>query len=224
MNFTASLHPTLDRWHLLNHCFYQEWNKGHLSVSTLGVYAREYYHHVAAFPRYISGIHTLCPDLQARQTLLENLTEEEQGTENHPELWLRFAEGVGQSREACQRPSQNESTCALVDGFFHLVRSDYATGLGALYAYERQTPEVAHSKIDGLKTHYKISDERTLQFFTVHQEADTWHRETVAKLLDDLSPKDQKAAAKGAEAGASLLWSFLDSMMEVHIKAEATTS
>ena len=35
---------------------------------------------------------------KTRQLLLENLNEEEKGKENHPELWMRFAEGMGNSR------------------------------------------------------------------------------------------------------------------------------
>ena len=27
--------------------------------------------------------------------LLDNLIDEEKGSENHPELWMRFAEGMG---------------------------------------------------------------------------------------------------------------------------------
>ena len=62
-----------------------------------------------------------------------------------------------------------------MDGYYNLVKSDFATGLGALYAYERQTPEVSKSKIDGLKAHYGVTDDKSLQFFTVHMKADEWH-------------------------------------------------
>jgi pyrroloquinoline-quinone synthase len=61
----------------------------------LQTYAKEYYYHVAAFPRYISSIHSLCPELKARQILLGNLVEEEQGEENHPELWNVSPKGLG---------------------------------------------------------------------------------------------------------------------------------
>ena len=59
--------------------FYQSWNEGTLTLDTLKIYAKEYYHHVAAFPRYISQIHSLCPDISDRQVLLENLIDEEKG-------------------------------------------------------------------------------------------------------------------------------------------------
>lgn len=216
MTFCESLNQSLETLNLLNNPFYQAWNEGKLSLETLKTYANEYYHHVASFPRYISQIHALCPDLKARQVLLGNLIEEEQGEDNHPELWLRFANGLGASREDTQKPARLKKTCELVEGYFDLVKMDYATGLGALYAYERQTPEVSKSKIEGLKKHYNITDAKTLEFFTVHQAADEWHTEELVGLIEKLSPSDQAKVADGAKKGAELLWGFLDGMMEVH--------
>ncbi|MES2252676.1 MAG: CADD family putative folate metabolism protein [Pseudomonadota bacterium] len=216
MSFIETLHQKLDVYHLLSHPFYQTWNAGKLSVDTLKTYAKEYYHHVAAFPRYVSGIHTNCSDISMRQILLGNLIDEEQGNENHPELWKQFAEGLGVTRDEFEAKPQLKETSALVDGYFDHVRSDFATGLGALYAYERQTPEVSVSKIEGLCNYYGIEDERTLKFFAVHADADIWHREECAKLIESLSEDEQQKVLEGAEAGAKLLWGFLDGMMEVH--------
>ncbi len=115
MEFTKSLNNKLDELHLLNHPFYQSWNTGSLSLQALQTYAKEYYHHVAAFPRYISGIHFLCPDLKMRQVLLGNLIEEEQGDENHPELWKRFAEGLGITRSDLLEDAQVKETQELVE-------------------------------------------------------------------------------------------------------------
>ncbi len=210
MSFLQLLDQRLNELHLLKHPFYQAWNEGILTIDSLQNYAKEYYHHVSAFPRYISAIHSLCPDIRARQILLGNLLEEEQGEENHPELWKRFAEGLGISRNEIDDGAKIPNSKALVDGYFELTRSDYATGLGALYAYERQTPEVAKSKIAGLKKHYAVSDERSLKFFVVHIEADEWHTEEIIKLIEKLTPQDQIKLIKGAETGAELLWAFLD--------------
>jgi pyrroloquinoline-quinone synthase len=214
MTFYTNLNNSLEELHLLKHPFYKSWNEGNLTPTTLKLYAKEYYHHVAAFPRYISQIHSLCPDIKARQVLLENLIDEEQGENNHPELWLRFAEGVGVLRSEIKQTAELESTAALVKGYFELVKTDYATGLGALYAYERQTPEVSTSKMDGLTQHYAISDERTLQFFSLHKEADKWHTEELVGLIENLTSSDQEKVSYGAIKGAKLLWSFLDGMVE----------
>ncbi len=216
MKFCLTLNNLLEALHLLKHPFYQSWNEGTLTLDTLKIYAKEYYHHVAAFPRYISQIHSLCPDISDRQVLLENLIDEEKGENNHPELWLRFAEGLGVSRKELKQFPELTKTKELIEGYFELVKTDYATGLGALYAYERQTPEVSKSKIDGLKKHYSVCDEKTLEFFSIHQKADEWHTEELIGLIDRLSKSEQEKVAHGAMKGARLLWSFLDGMAECH--------
>lgn len=175
-------------------------------------YAAQYYHHVAAFPRYISSIHSLCTDIKDRQLLLANLNEEEQGEENHPELWLRFAEGLGCSRQNVINNQPEEMTSKLVNDYFGLVRENFAKGLGALYAYERQTPPVSESKIDGLQQFYGVQNHRTLQFFIVHKEADVWHSEECASIISKFDDMQQEQVMQGAVGGAKLLWEFLDGM------------
>jgi pyrroloquinoline-quinone synthase len=210
MNFITKLNQSLELSNLLDHNFYKKWNKGKLTIDTLRLYANEYYHHVSAFPRYISQIHTLCPDIESRQILLDNLIEEEKGEENHPELWKRFAEGLGSNRNTIEQEPSLQSTKQLVDGYFNLVKQDYATGLGTLYAYERQTPKVSESKIEGLKKHYNIHDKKTLEFFNVHISADIWHTEELCTLINKLDKNEQDKAYDGATKGAKLLWHFLD--------------
>ncbi|SPR09177.1 CADD family putative folate metabolism protein [Orientia tsutsugamushi] len=219
MEFIESLNKKLDELHLLNHPFYKLWNSGSLSLQNLQTYAKEYYHHVVAFPRYISSIHSLCSNLKERQVLLGNLIEEEQGEENHPELWQRFAEGLGVARSDLSQNAKIKETHELVDGYFDIVRSDFASGLGAIYAYERQTPEVSKSKIEGLKQHYKISDERSIKFFKVHIHADEWHSKECANLISSLNEDEKFKAKQGAEKGAKLLWNFLDGIMSVRLCA-----
>ncbi len=186
---------------------------GELTIPALQVYAQEYYHHVAAFPRYISAIHSRCSDIKNRQVLLANLIEEESGEENHPELWQRFIEGIGGLRVKSQDLPKVLQTQELVDGYFKLAEKDYATGLGALYAYERQTPAVSESKIKGLKKFYGITDAKTLKFFDLHMAVDQWHSEEVSGLIAKLNHEEQERASEGAETGARLLWNFLDGMM-----------
>ncbi|WPX97889.1 CADD family putative folate metabolism protein [Candidatus Fokinia crypta] len=216
MKFIEYLNKNLEVWFLLQHPFYQSWNHGKLTTETLVLYAQEYYHHVAAFPRYISQIHTLCNDIQDRQVLLDNLIDEERGENNHPELWLRFLNGLCNSRSISITP-QLGTTKELVDGFFELVKADYETGLGALYAYERQTPAVAKSKIEGLKNHYNINDSGTLEFFTVHEKADEWHTEQLTNLICKLDEKSQQRVHEGAIEGAKLLWRFLDGISATYM-------
>lgn len=210
MTITNEIMKTVGEKHLLKHPFYQDWSEGKLTKEELKDYSAQYYHHVDAFPRYISATHSLCEDIKSRQFLLENLNDEESGDKHHPELWLQFAEGMGASREEVKQAELLPETKNLIETFFKLSRSSYAEGLGALFAYEQQVPEVAASKIDGLKKFYGIQDERTLEFFNVHLKADVYHSQTCAELLESLSPEEQTRARNAAESASSVLWGFLD--------------
>ena len=205
--------------HLLNHSFYKAWNAGELEVSTIQEYAAQYFKHVSAFPRYLSAIHTNCEEISIRQKLLENLVDEEQGDENHPELWLRFGEGMGKSREAMVQTEAMEETQELVDIFMKLTRDQRThIGMAALYCYESMVPEIAENKIDGLKKFYGIDDENTLKFFTVHLHTDKWHREVVRNLvleLCDSSVKQEESLAAIDEALYALN-NFLTGMERAH--------
>jgi pyrroloquinoline-quinone synthase len=213
VNSAPLLLDTLNSLHLLRHPFYQAWSQGKLSLDDLKAYARQYYHHVAAFPRYVSATHSGCSDLRARQVLLANLVDEEHGPDNHPELWLRFSEGLGDRRQAVMDELPLPQTSFLVDTFMRLSRSSYEEGLGALFAYEQQVPAVAASKVEGLKRFYGVEDPQALRFFDVHLKADVWHAEETKTLMEQLTDEQKLAATSAAEQAARALWGFLDGMV-----------
>lgn len=197
---------------MLSHPFYQAWTEGRLPLDTLRAYARQYFHHVEAFPRAVSAVHSACPDRDGRRMLAENLAEEEGvecGKQDHATLWLIFACGLGEDEASVRAQQLNPETAALIDTFRRLSRRSYAAGLGALYAYESQFPGVATAKIEGLVDRYGIADEETLRFFRVHATADVEHSAVCRALLDRL-PDDQKAEAVAAgDELAGALWNFL---------------
>jgi pyrroloquinoline-quinone synthase len=198
---------------MLTHPFYQAWTAGTLSMERLQNYAVEYYPHVAAFPRYLSAIHSRCDDIATRRAILENLIEEERGEENHPELWIRFAEALGVSRERVRGARPSSASENLVRAFVEAAESGHvASGLAALYVYEAQIPAVATAKIDGLRRFYGIDDKRGLEFFRVHEKADVWHARTGADLISVhcASSRDSELALDAGERALGALWSMLD--------------
>ena len=194
-SFIEEVDAQIEKHHLLKHSFYQAWNAGELDPEVIREYAGQYFKHVSAFPRYLSSVHANCDDINVRQILLENLVDEEMGEENHPELWMRFAEGMGNTRENVNDTVAIKETQELVDTFMKLSKEQrYHIGLAALYCYESMVPEVAENKIEGLKKFYGIDDENTLKFFTVHIHADKWHREVVRKLIAELYDNEERQA------------------------------
>jgi pyrroloquinoline-quinone synthase len=212
MTVLASIDTKVAERAMLKHPFYQAWTEGRLPLETLRAYARQYFHHVEAFPQAVSAVHSACPGREGRRMLAENLAEEEgieAGKQDHATLWLMFACGLGESEDGVRTQELNPETQALIDTFRKLSRQSYAAGLGALYAYESQFPGVASAKIEGLVERYGIEEEETLRFFRVHESADVEHSAVCRELLDRL-PEGQKAEAVAAgEELAGALWNFL---------------
>ena len=219
-DFQNALSEAVMQFSMLKHPFYVAWTEGKLSKEILADYAKQYYAHVRAFPTYVSAVHSRCDDVSLRQELLENLIEEERGTENHPELWLRFAEGLGASRDDVKSAELLPLTAASVERLKALTQSDdYRRGLAALYAYESQIPEVARTKREGLKSFYGIDSERAVSFFRVHEDIDVLHQQTAKQILTDQcgTAVEQLAAINAARESAQALWSFLDGVCEAYL-------
>ena len=212
MSFSQELLSQLRETRLLNHPFYKAWEHGEVPMDTLKLYARQYYHHVEAFPRYLSATHSGCSDAAARQEILKNLMDEEFGTENHPALWMQFAEGLGNAKAQVKAETLRPETRALIDTFMAASRSSYAEGLAALYMYEEQTPEIAQTKMEGLQKHYGVQDAAAIGYFALHKEMDIEHSAATGKLVDALPESERPAALKAARRCAEALWSFLDGM------------
>ncbi len=214
--FSKELNKKLDKYHLLNHYFYKAWNEGKLTREIIRDYAEQYYQHVKAFPRYISATHSLCEDLNKRKILLENLQDEEKDGADHPKLWKNFAVAMGSDGNKVEYVKEEKFTTELISNFFKNGRSSYAEGLASLYTYERQIPEIAETKIRGLKNHYGVTSKEGLEFFEVHKAADVYHRQACEKLLDSLSTEEQKKAEASALSTAKYLWNFLSGIAEKH--------
>ncbi len=182
--------------HLLQHPFYQAWSRGELSMEALRDYAAQYYHHVAAFPTYLSAVHAQTEDAGVRRQILTNLMDEEAGSPNHPELWLRFAESLGLDREAVKNGAQRPETRKLIADFRSCCRErGTGAGLAALYAYESQIPAVSEKKIEGLKQYYGFTNPADYAYFAVHIEADREHAAVEAAQIAQVVDDSQRAVA-----------------------------
>src|SRR6266478_599292 len=204
--------------HLLKHPFYLAWTRGELSKGALTDYARQYYHHVAAFPTYLSAVHTKCDDQPTRKQILSNLIDEEARSPNHPELWKQFAEGLGVENVELEKTEKQPETKNLI-GTFRSVCGETSTaeGLAALYAYESQIPAICESKIDGLKKHYGFNKPEHYEYFAVHIEADREHsaaeRDMLSRYVDDRNFESVRASVNRV---LDALWEMLSGVCRRH--------
>jgi pyrroloquinoline-quinone synthase len=159
------LEGQLEEYDLLRHPFYQAWSDGVLTRNDLEEYAAQYYHQVAAFPTYLSALHSKLPDGMLRRAVLKNLSDEEISGVPHSELWLDFAEGVGADRESIRTRRPIALIEELIDTFRSLSRSP-AGAVAAFYAYESQVPRISREKARGLRKHYG-ANARTCRYFDI---------------------------------------------------------
>ena len=213
---SKKLNKKLDQYHLLNHPFYKSWNEGKLTREIIKDYAEQYYQHVKAFPRYISATHSICEDIEKRKILLENLQDEENPNADHPKLWKNFALAMGADPDKIENVKREWFTNDMIENFFYQARKSYAEGLASLYTYERQIPEIAETKIRGLKKFYGVTSKEGLEFFEAHKAADVIHRKECEKLLDALTEEEKDKAEKASVLTARYLWNFLSGMSSKH--------
>jgi pyrroloquinoline-quinone synthase len=212
------LDEQIQKKHLLTHLFYQAWSEGKLSKDCLKEYAIEYYHHVKAFPTYLSALHAHTEDAGTRKGILQNLIEEEAGIPNHPELWKSFALHLGATEEELDAHTPSAEIQTLIRDFRSICRDgSIAEGLAALYAYESQIPAVCVSKIEGLKKYYGMQDPAAWRYFSVHIAADEEHARMEKKLLAQHLTSDQpEAVFQAAQKILDGLWNFLSSLCHRH--------
>ncbi|HEY2809821.1 MAG TPA: CADD family putative folate metabolism protein [Rhabdochlamydiaceae bacterium] len=218
MNFCDAALQALDQQiadkHLLKHDFYRAWSEGKLSKECLKEYAIEYYHHVKAFPTYLSALHAHTEDMPTRKSLLQNLIEEEAGSPNHPDLWKTFALSLGANEDEITQHTPSASIQHLIHTFRSICKEEgVAEGLSALYAYESQIPAICISKITGLKEHYGMNDPAHFRYFTIHIAADQEHARVERELLSQhISLERAESVHRAAERILDALWNFLSHM------------
>jgi pyrroloquinoline-quinone synthase len=215
----TSIDDLIAERHLLRHPFYRTWQDGTLTAAALRDYATQYYRHVHAFPTYISSLHSRCEDLETRQALLENLRDEEDGLENHPALWRRFAETVGCSASELDGGEIWPETADAIARFRSAVgEGPVVRGLAALYAYESMVPAVAAEKIRGLAEHYGIEGSPATDYFEVHRTLDVEHAASSRELLERHVVTDQELAEaeRGAAIALDAVNGLLDGICRVH--------
>jgi pyrroloquinoline-quinone synthase len=213
--FLAALEERIGRYDLLCHPYYQAWTAGRLTREDLCKYASDYYRHVAAFPAYLSALHSRLEDGELRRAVLRNLCDEEIEGRPHSELWLDFAEGMGASRVQVRGREEPPEVRELIAIFSRVTREgSTAEALAAFYAYESQVPRVAKAKADGLAERYG-ADVKTCGYFKLHEFADVEHSHVWHELLSAeiaAHPEQADGALAAAESAAQAVWHVLDGM------------
>ncbi len=174
-----------------------------LSEAELGRYAEEYRVIEACLPSVLSSIVDALPDGPARRLVQENIEDEMSRPAPHLALFEDFADSVGARKVV----APTNATITVVTCQRDAARRSPAAGLAALASYEVQAAEVAATKAEGLRDHYR-TDRAGRRFWDVHAQMESHHAEWTTMALSALSD-DESELVTAASSAAQAWWEFL---------------
>jgi pyrroloquinoline-quinone synthase len=192
--------------------------EGRLPRPALGPFAVQFFLQVREFPRAVSALHSSCPDPQERIALAESLYEEETGrisgcNVSHPELFIRFGEGVAVARDAMVRGVALPATAALIDWFEESTKQrPFIEGAAATnLAAEGQVPGAFGPFARALERHYGCTRD-AVAFWDVHEQADREHSAIGDHIVVHLAttPELQASVRCAVARSLELWWRFFD--------------
>jgi len=162
--------------------------EGHLPRQQLENAARRYYAEVRTFVDLkLPERMRLCPPdaLRARHFLAQIYVEEHGEFvpgRDHPALWARFCRALGLEERELEAEVR-----AYAPRFHYLrerepCRKHLVTELATMSAWESVVPQFAGLPCTSLHAAYGIPEE-ALEFFRVHQQADTSHAQAASEVL-----------------------------------------
>ena len=192
MDIIARLDGARRAINVLEHPFYLRWSAGELSRAELRCYAGEYEHAVVALAS-VSARAAEMASAAGCADLWSHAAEEAA----HVGLWSEFTRAAGASRSGQEVEPALEQTRACVEAW--TGGRDLLEHLAVLYAIEASQPEVARTKLEGLRTHYGYADEGpATEYFRVHEVRDLEHAKQAADLIAELmdGPGDPQEQAE----------------------------
>lgn len=199
MDFWDRLAEVQDRNDVLRHPFYLRWSAGELTGDELARYAGEYRHAVIALADAADGAAHSAGS--APHDRLQAHAIEERA---HVALWDDFADAVGADLDSSPLPETAQ--CAQV--WAGDAGRPALEGLVAMYAIESAQPEISRTKLEGLRSHYGVSE---TEYFEVHVERDVAHAAEGREMIEaQLTGADLDQLLKVAEDALAANWSLLD--------------
>jgi pyrroloquinoline-quinone synthase len=196
MNILISkIDKEVEKRSLLKHPFYRMWSNGELNLNQLQGYSLEYFELVKVVPEMVNNIKSKLKDPELKSVVEESYKEEL----SHIDPWIRFASCLGVQKRDLLKYDCDKRTKNAVSSLLELTKDSTDESVCAMYAYEKDLPNISKSKIEGLHQFYNISSADSTNYFEIHQEADIRHAEIWRSMIKNI-PVDKHGTCFGAAA------------------------
>jgi len=207
MNLIQRIDEIIGERSLLKHPFYEMWSDGKLTQESLAGYSKEYFQLVKAVPEFMTPIIEKAPN-----SVITELTENQQEESDHIKPWISFAGELGISNDELISYSGLDKTKKAVSDLSELMTT-FDGGACAMYAFEKEIPKISQTKLDGLSEFYQITNDNATEYFKLHTEADIRHTASWRNILEK-SNADTSNLIEIAEKSVSAQNLLLDSCYE----------
>jgi|SRR5271157_913488 len=194
----AKFRDELTRFKMANHpfkthMFFQQVERGKAPRTLVQGWVKQFYPWLASVPIAMAERFANCSSDSAndryRRMILDQLVEEAGDPKGkapgHPELWLRFCEGIGVPRKKVLSTPLLPSTMVAIDDFLYTNRINtfYISAAGSS---EPPNVELCARLLPAFRQHYGV-DEKHLEYYTLHVTADVEHSEWVGQIVADFA-------------------------------------
>jgi pyrroloquinoline-quinone synthase len=213
-----SIDDEIERRSLLKHRFYQLWSAGSLSMADLQGYSKEYFQLVQAVPALVSNVlEQARPALGHHNEYANKIKDNLEEEKRHISPWISFAESIGVPRNELYDYECSSKTRDAVMNMSELTRHSFASGMSALYTFEKQLPEISAKKIEGLINFYGVEGDRTLEYFRIHQKVDIEHADLWRHLLESVPVVEQEMILDAASKSLIYQNMILDGVCDTYL-------
>ena len=171
------------------HPFFRRLEKGEVPLPVVKQWVKQFYPWLASVPIAMAERFSNCswdPENDRYRRMILDQHVEEAGdpkgkAPGHPELWLRFAEGLGVRRSEVQSAPLLPSTMVAIDDFLYTnrVNTFYVSAAGSS---EPPNVELCARLLPAFRTHYHV-DEPHLEYYNLHVVADVEHSEWIGQIV-----------------------------------------
>lgn len=213
-NLIELIDKEIEEQSILKHRFYQLWNEGKLTINDLKGYSLEYLHLVKSVPTMVEQILNRNNDPKISPLINENMNEEKE----HIKPWIKFAQALGNDESTIDTHEIAEKTKNAVELLENQMSNEFIKAVAAMYAYEKELPEISETKIQGLRKYYGIDSTDAIEYFNIHKEVDIHHAEVWRSILRNAEEKDINLIMESVTNSMNAQNLLLDSIYEKYIE------
>jgi len=189
-DFWAEMTLRTKKYDLVNHSFFQAWIKGDLSDDEIGLYAREYYHQIAAFSDYLGIFEARLAPGPLRgyvSKIRREIEGENSKRESCKDLWLNFVLAFRKGKADFDLGKPGPEVRRLIDNCTETVLCrSLAEVLAALWGHESTVATLSREQSLWRPRRHSTNRDIAFDFFEARYLTAVQYREIWCEQLNEL--------------------------------------